>query len=152
MLDWVMADEGDALYAPLVEFITTRIWGSPRDMTDGTVMAITESNQVIGACLFHNWQPDEGVVELTSASVSARWLTRPVLNRMFEYAFKGLRCQLVVMRVDPENERMCRIATAFGFKRYDIPRLRGRDKAEAIFTLGDDEWRGGRFYKEKAHG
>ena len=114
-----MADEGDVLYAPLVEFITTRIWGSPRDMTDGTVMAITESNQVIGA---------------------------------FEYAFNGLRCQLVVMRVAPENERMCRIATAFGFKRYDIPRLRGRDKAEAIFTLGDDEWRGGRFYKEKAHG
>ena len=67
-----MADEGDALYAPLVEFITTRIWGSPRDMTDGTVMAVTDGNKIIGACLFHNWQPDEGVVEMTSASVSAR--------------------------------------------------------------------------------
>ena len=56
------------------------------------------------------------------------------------------------MRVDPANKRMSRIAEAFGFKRYDIPRLRGRHKAEAIFTLGDDEWRAGKFFKETAHG
>lgn len=152
LLDWVMADEGDALYAPLVQFITTLIWGSPRDMTDGTVMAVTEGNEVIAAILFHNWQPDEGVVEMTAASVSARWLSRPILRRIFEFAFKGLRCQLAVMRVDPDNKRMCRIAEAFGFHRYDIPRLRGRNKAEAIFILGDDEWRSGKFFKEKAHG
>ena len=150
MILW--AWEGDTLYDPLVDFITTRIWGSAKAMTDGTVMAVTEGNLVIGACLFHNWQPDEGVIELTSASVSPKWLGRESLWEMFHYAFDQLRCQAAVMRVDPENARMCRIATAFGFKRYDIPRLRGRDKAEAIFILGDDEWRGGRFYKETANG
>lgn len=111
-------------------------------------MAVEEGGQIIGACLFHNWQPDEGVIELTSASVSPRWLSRPILRAMFGYAFDSLGCQAAVMRVDPENTRMCRIASAFGFKRHDIPRLRGRDKAEALFILGDDEWRAGRFYKE----
>lgn len=139
---------GDALYAPLVRFITERIWGAEKPMTDGTVMAVEEGGQIIGACLFHNWQPDEGVIELTSASVSPRWLSRPVLRAIFGYAFDSLGCQAAVMRVDPDNTRMCRIASAFGFKRYDIPRLRGRDKAEALFILGDDEWRAGRFYKE----
>jgi RimJ/RimL family protein N-acetyltransferase len=138
----------DPAYKPVIEFITRRIWGEPREMTDGTAMVVTDGNQVIGACLFHNWHPEEGVVELTSASVSERWLSRPVLSAMFGYAFDDLKCQAAILRVDPANARMCRIAAAFGFKRYDIPRLRGRDKAEAIFVLGDDEWRSGRFRKE----
>lgn len=146
MILW--ADHGDPHYGALVDFITTRIWGGPREMTGGTVMAVAEGQTIIGACLFHNWQPDEGVIELTSASVSPRWLNRSVLQAMFAYAFDRLRCQAAVMRVDPENARMCRIAEAFGFKRYDIPRLRGRDKAEALFILGDDEWRSGKFAKE----
>lgn len=117
-------------------------------MSDGTILAVENEGKIIGACLFHNWQPDEGVIELTSASVSAKWLNRRVLRSMFDYTFNVLNCQLAVMRVAPENTRMCRIASAFGFKRYDIPRLRGRDKAEALFILGDDEWRAGRFAKE----
>lgn len=136
------------MYAPLVRFITERIWGREQPMTEGTVMAVTDEGQIIGACLFHNWQPDEGVIELTSASASPRWLSRPVLRAMFGYAFDDLKCQAAVMRVDPDNKRMCRMAAAFGFKRYDIPRLRGRDKAEALFILGDDEWRAGKFCKE----
>ena len=121
-------------------------------MTDGTVLAVCEDDKVIGACLFHNWQPDEGVIELTSASISPRWLSRQVLHEMFSYAFNSLGCQAAVMRVAPENKRMCRIAEAFGFKRYDIPRLRGRNNAEALFILGDDEWRSGKFFQEKDHG
>ncbi len=111
-------------------------------------MAVANGSEIIGACLFHNWDADAGVVELTSASLSPKWLTRPVLREMFAYPFEQLGCQAVVLRVDPDNTRMCRIASAFGFKRYDIPRLRGRNKAEALFILGDDDWRGGRFFKE----
>lgn len=145
MILW--ADHGDPHYGPLVDFITTRIWGQPKDMTDGTVLAVAEDNRIIGACLFHNWQPDEGVIELTSASISPRWLSRPVLRAMFGYAFDRLGCQAAVMRVDPANTRMCRIASAFGFQRYEIGRLRGRDKSEVVFVLGDDEWRRGKFAK-----
>lgn len=144
---WAHPSQGE-LYAALVGFITTRIWGAPRPMTDGTVMAVAESSEIIGACLFHNWDGDAGVIELTSASLSPKWLTRPVLREMFAYPFDQLGCQAVVLRVDPDNTRMCRIASAFGFKRHDIPRLRGRNKAEALFILGDDDWRGGRFFKE----
>lgn len=150
MILWV--NHGDPAYLELVGLITRIIWGKPVELTDGTVMAVTEGNRIVGACLFHNWQPDEGVIELTSASLSPRWLNRPVLQAMFDYAFNRLRCQAAVMRVDPDNTRMCRIATAFGFKRYDIPRLRGRNKAEALFILGDDEWRGGKFYQESSNG
>ena len=146
MILW--ANPGDAMYRPLVRFITERIWGAEVEMTEGTVMGIVADSKIIGACLFHNWQPDTGVIELSSASTSPRWLSRRTLREMFGFAFDRLGAQAAVMRVDPENTKMCRIASAFGFKRYDIPRLRGRNKAEAIFVLGDDDWRAGRFFKE----
>ncbi|UWF68413.1 MULTISPECIES: hypothetical protein [unclassified Brucella] len=42
---------------------------------------------------------------------------------------------------------MIRIARAYGFSETYIPRLRGRDEGEFIFTLTDDDWRNGRFFK-----
>lgn len=148
MILWAHPKDGE-VYRALVRFITERIWGREVGMSPGTVMAVCDGPNVIGACLFHNYEPDAGVIELTSASVSAKWLNRTVLSEMFGYAFDQMKCQAAIMRVDPENSRMCRIASAFGFKRYDIPRLRGRNKADAIFILGDDEWRGGKFCKGK---
>lgn len=147
---WVLP--GHDGYNAVIAGITSRIWGKPRPMTTGPVLAVLDGDNLLGACLFHNWQPDAGVIELTSASLSARWLTRAVLRKMFGYPFDELRCQAVVLRVDPDNAVMCRMAQAFGFKRYDVPRLRGRDKAEALFVLGDDDWRASRFCKENAHG
>lgn len=147
MIIWAHPADG-APYRALVDFIAHRIWGKPKDLPAGTAMAVVDGGNLLGACLFHNWHRDNGVIELTAASVSARWLSRPVLREIFGYAFGQLGCQAVVMRVAPENTRMCRIASAFGFKRYDVPRLRGRDKAEAIFVIGDDDWRAGRFSQE----
>jgi RimJ/RimL family protein N-acetyltransferase len=146
VIAWVHHKDGDVYHA-LVRFITQRVWGRDVPMSPGTILAVLDGADIIGACLFHNYDADNGVIELTSASASPKWLSRAVLAEIFGYAFDQMRCQAAIMRVDSGNTRMCRIATAFGFKRYDIPRLRGRDKAEAIFILGDDEWRGGKFHQ-----
>lgn len=106
----------------------------------------------MAAVLFNNWDKDAGVIELVAASDSARWLTRPVLLDMFSFAFDQIKCQAALLRCDPENTRLARILTSYGFTRHDIPRLRGRDKAEALYILGDDEWRTNGFHKENAHG
>lgn len=116
-------------------------------MPDGTALCVLDGKKLIGAVLAHNYQPDCGVIEMTAAATSARWLTRPVLFQMFDYAFNQVGCQAVVLRVAPDNTRTLRIATAFGFKLYEIPRLRGRDQSEIVCVLADDEWRSGRFVK-----
>lgn len=48
---------------------------------------------------------------------------------------------MVVLRVSERNAGMISIAERFGFTRHRIPRLRGRDEAEIIFTLTDNDWR-----------
>ena len=101
---------------------------------------------IIGAVIFHNYSPESGVIEMSAAAESPRWLTRQTLQAMHSYIFNDAACQMAVMRVSECNARMLRIAKAFGYEAHSIPRLSGRDEAEIILTLTDDQWREGRFH------
>jgi RimJ/RimL family protein N-acetyltransferase len=145
---WLHPQDG-AGYRSIKAFIADRIWGGRGQTTDGTIIAVAEDDKVIAAVIFHNYDQDAGVIEMTGAADNPRFMSRRFLREVFGYIFDQMRCQLVVMRVDPENRRMCSIAQRYGFARYDIPRLRGRDKGEAIFLLTEEAWRGNRVLKEQ---
>lgn len=109
-------------------------------------MGVVDGDSLIAVVVYHNWSRKRGVIELSAASTSPRWLARPVLFQMFAYPFQHLGCQTVVLRVSERNPRMLGIALRFGFEAHRIPRLRGRDEAEIILTLTDDDWLGNGFY------
>lgn len=133
-------------------FITRRIWGDDRQLPYGTAMAVLHDGVMVAGAIFYNYDPEAGTIELSAASDSKRWMSRPVLWEMFNYAFNDLGCQAVIMRCDPEDGKMCSIASRYGFDRFDLPRLRGRGKSEALFILGDDEWRANGFHRENGNG
>lgn len=126
-------------------FVEKSIGGSGFGFGNSSAMGIFDDHQFIAAVVFHNWEPRAGVMEMSAASLSKRWLTRPVLQRMFGYVFGDVGCQMVVMRVSERNVGMVRIARAYGFSEVLIPRLRGREEGEFIFTYTDDDWRTSRF-------
>lgn len=111
-------------------------------------IGVYEGGQLIGGTAFHNYYPKEGVIEMTSAATHPGWLTRRMVRAIFAYPFDFLECQMVVMRVSEFNTRMVNIARRFGFNSYTIPRLRGRNEDEVIFTLTDDQWRNSRFNRK----
>lgn len=122
--------------------------GLPRTFEPEYVTMGVLREGILAACiLYNNWQPEAGVIEMHGAALTPRWLTRPVLSSMFGYPFDGLKCQMVVMRVAERNKRLRRILTAYNFKSYPIPRLRGREEGEVIYTLTDDDWRSNGFNK-----
>lgn len=112
-------------------------------------IGVAEGGQLVGGTCFHNWYPKDGVVEMTSASITSKWLTRRMIRAIFNYAFGLLECQLVVMRVSANNSTMLNIGQRFGFNSYTIPRLRGRSEDEVIFTLTDDQWRDSKFKRNR---
>jgi len=133
-------------------FVCNEIWRGERQVEDFCSIGILDGETLIAGVLYHNHYPEAGVIEMTAASVSKRWLTRPVLKAMFSLPFDGFGCQLCVLRVSEHNQPMIRIAKAYGFKDHIIPRLRGRNEAEVILTLADDDWRRSRFHKEHLNG
>lgn len=112
---------------------------------------IDDQGRLVGGMVYHNWSPEYGVIEMSGAATSKRWLTRKTLHALFAYPFDDCGCQLAVMRVSPDDKALARMLMAYGFRAHTIPRLRGRDKAEIIFTLADDDWRANKFMRS-AHG
>lgn len=106
-----------------------------------TAIGWDEDGVLIGGTVYHNYDPVAGVIELSTASKSARWLTRTTLKAMFAYPFEQLGCQMIVLRVAETNTRMRNIAKRFGFNEYVIPRLRGRAEADCIYTLTVEQWK-----------
>lgn len=125
----------------VADFVARICFGEPGRFEKYSTMGVVEDGRLIGGTVYHNWQPQEGVMELSSAAVSRRWLQPHVIRTMFAYPFDVMGCQLVVLRVSERNHGMIRIARRFGFSEWHIPRLRGRDEGEFIFTLPEEAWR-----------
>lgn len=109
-------------------------------------MGVFEDGYLIAGTLYHNYYPEYGIVELSSASISKRWLTKSVINAMFFLPFTRLGCQMIILRVSERNKVMIGIARKFGFDETFIPRLRGRDEGEFVFTLTIEAWKESKYH------
>lgn len=125
----------------VADFVSVLIFGTPGGFQNYGTMAVFDDGKLIAGVVFYDWDKDSGVMQLSAASSSKRWLTRTVLHDMFAHPFVTFGCQMIVLRVAPENEQMADIARRYGFSEYLIPRLGGRDKDQILFTLTDDQWR-----------
>lgn len=136
----------------VTEFVGRLIPGGERGFDKASAIGYVLDGKIVGGTVFHNYDPEAGVVELTTAATSPHWLTRHTLRAIFAIPFDRWGCQMVVLRVAEDNFRMRHIARRFGFNEYVIPRLAGRDKATVIYTLTDDQWRTSPLEKRHARG
>lgn len=130
----------------LANWAAAHIEGIRRGFKPCTTMGVFDGDELVAVMVYHNFDRPSGVIEVSGAGITPRWLTRAVLHEMFAYPFDQLGCQMIVMRVSENNSRLLRILTAYGFDHILIPRLRGRDEGERIFTLTDDAWRANGFH------
>lgn len=149
---WASHTRNTLLHDKFCEFAALRIWGAVRPFPMATTMAVVEGKTVRAVMVFYDYDKDAGVIQISGAADTPRWLTRAVLHEMFSFPFDGLGCQAVVMRVDPDDTRLRRILTAYGFESVTLRRMRGRHKNECIYTLFDDVWRTNGFHRRPDHG
>lgn len=129
----------------VAKWVANRIEGCERGF--GPCVAMSVGEPWIAGVVFHNYSPESGVMEMSAAATSPRWLTRNVLHAMHNYIFADAGCQMAILRVSEHNKRMLRIAKAYGYQAHRIPRLRGRDEAEIILTLTVEQWRDNGFHR-----
>ena len=122
-----------------------KIFGSFRGFGPCSTMGVFEDEELIAVMVYHNYDRKSGVIEISGAASNKEWLKRHVLREMFSVPFDNMGCQMVVMRVSPNDKALGRMLTAYGFSSYVIPRLRGRNEDEVIFTLTDTVWMNNKF-------
>lgn len=98
------------------------------------------SDDIEGATIFHDWRPECGTICMSGYG-SPGWMTLEHIYLAHWYVFDGAECRLAVMQVSAENMPMRRVAEKFGYEGTRIPRLRGPDEAEMVYTLDREGWK-----------
>lgn len=131
----------------VAEFVALR--SPPGSRTFGTniktIGIIDARGAPLAGVVYHDWNPQTGTITMSAASNGANWLTRPVLQRIFDYPFHECDCQMLIMWTRADNERLLRQLAVGGFSFIRIPRLFGRDEDAVLATLTDEDWATCRF-------
>lgn len=128
----------------VAELLDERGWENPV-----AIGFLSREGVLEAGVVYTNWQPENGVIEITAAAIGHKWGTRERLRVIFEYPFDHLGCQMVVARTSERNPVPLRIWRALGADEYRIPRLFGRDEAAIITTLTAEQWAESRFNGQK---
>ena len=126
------------------DFVNERIGEDFSPVNCAGVAIADKTGNMVAGWVWHNYSPDAGTLEFSGASITPKWMTRAILQELFAYAFANV--QMVVTRNGADNTRLHRQLAAFGFRRYDIERLFGRDSDGVVWTLTDDAWKKSQFY------
>lgn len=134
-------------------WVASHIEGCERGFGKCRALGVSNGENIVAGVVYHNWHPEAEVIEMSAASKTKLWLTRPVLWEMFSYPFVGIGSQMVILNVAADNEMwngrgLKRLLKAYGFHGHYIPRLKGRDKDGLLFTLTDTAWRANGFHRQ----
>ena len=132
-------------------FVANIIWGDDRGFEDFTSMGVVSHETLIAGVVYHNYNPWDGVIELSAAATSAKWLTREVITQMYGYPLTQLDCRMAVHR-SSERNNISEIFKRFGCRQYQIDDLRGPDEAEIISTLTKAQWKTNKYNKDASNG
>lgn len=114
-----------------------RIPGCSRGWRDCVILVNHNGMDIRGGVVFHDYSPESETICLSAAG-NPGWLTRTLIRLTHEYIFET--CQMAVWQCAEGNRAINKLAEGLGYTPHRIPRLRGRDEAEVIWTLTDDEW------------
>jgi hypothetical protein len=116
-----------------------------------TIGVINEDGFLIGGLVYHNYDPEAGIIELSGAAVDPHWLMRGTIARMYQYPFVQCGCQMLVQRTPIENERLLRQLAVYDYTFIRVPRMFGRGKDGVLCLLTAEDWAANRFNKRFKH-
>ncbi|MDF2809889.1 MAG: hypothetical protein K0S56_920 [Microvirga sp.] len=129
------------------DFVSTILWGEPGRIQDYCTTAIFDGDKLIAGVVYYNYHPAYGTIELATAGIKSGWMSRRVLHAVFAMPFQMLGCQTCVMRVGAKYSPALKGARSLGGTETVLPRMRGRDEDEHVFTFSDDQWMASKFYR-----
>lgn len=129
-------------------FVSLGLWGGKREITNCQAVGFyNEIEGLIAGILFHNYDPETSVIEITAYSAHRKWLNKARVCEIFQYPFDQIGLRLCVARFSENNTRSARIWRTFGASLHRIPELRGEGEAEIIAVLRRDDWKNSKFVR-----
>jgi RimJ/RimL family protein N-acetyltransferase len=109
-------------------------------------VGIADSNETpIGGVVWHNYHPHYRSIEVSCASESSKWLTRPIISEIFRYAFDQLKVARITAITPAKPTSASRFLETFGFRPEGVIRKGLGDDDAVVWGLLDSEWKFNRF-------
>lgn len=131
-------------------FVEFGLWGGRRQFGASTAMGYADETGIVAGLVFHNYDPDTGVIEISAYSTRRDWLTKGRLVELFGYPFDQLGVRICIARSSDTNRRALRIWKALGASQHPLPDLRGEGEAEIVSLLKRETFQAR--FKESADG
>lgn len=130
------------------EWVSLRLFGRDNAFERYQSLGVADESGLIAGVVFHNWEPQAEIIEVSAFAKTPRWFSRSVLSEMFSYTFGQLGCQMTFTRQAVSNQSASKIFKAVGGTEYVIPRLFGRHTDGSVVTLTEEAWRASKFNRE----
>ena len=106
--------------------------GFPKCETIGIVDA---NDRLVAGAVYYFWNKRNATIEVAAGALpGVVWFTRETMRRMAAFAFNRCGCQMAIMRVRAEDERLLGQLARFGCMFVAVPRLYGRD-SDGVMAL-----------------
>ena len=135
----------------VADWVAKAAQGCARGFGECRTLGVHDGKKIVAGVVFHNWQPEDGVIEISSAATTARWMTRPIVRLAFGYAFDALGCRVVVARIHADNDRARKLWRGLGAEEHILPHLRG-GAGECVSILTREAWAQSKFMKGGSNG
>jgi hypothetical protein len=117
-----------------------------------TIGIIDADGHLIAGLVYHNWNPDAGVIEMSAAAIpGSGWLSRETLRRMYRYPFLQLGCQMMLQMTHADDQQLLRQLAALNYTFVSVPRLLGRERDGVICLLTREAWEDSKFNRRLRH-
>jgi len=116
-----------------------------------TIGVVDEDGGLIAGLVYHNYDPDAGIIEISGAAIDKRWLSRGTIARMYQYPFVVCGCQMVYQRTPADNEYLLGMLASYDYCFVKVPRMFGRERDGIICTLTVEDWQNNRFNRRLKH-
>ena len=136
----------DHLAAP---FVKVRVLSEPEDFGPCYGFSfVGKDRQMVAGCVFHNYSPSSGVIEVSAASDSPRWLSRVNMSLIFNYVFDHLGCRMATARHSETNRTAIRLWARLGATQHTLPNMRADGEDEVVAILTKQNWLNSKFRRE----
>ena len=103
--------------------------------------------RLLGAAVFHDYQPRLKSIQISAASSTRRWLSDAILLEIFSYPFHQLGCQRITAITAKRSAGARAFLEDFGFKREGVARHGMGDDDAMLYGLLRREWLKSRWSK-----
>lgn len=101
-----------------------------------TAIGIATETKIIAGCVYHNYRPKYGSIEMSIASMSPMWAKKENVRFLLSYPFEQLDCYRVYACIELENERAKKTVGHIGFTQEAICHsLFGKGNHGAIYRM-----------------